>query len=95
VQIDAYFAAERVEVGIAMLMHGTPFQQTVWTALRDIAPAESESYGDLAGRIGRPGTARAVGSANARNPISLIVPCHRVVGASGSLTGYGGGIARK
>ena len=74
---------------------GTEFQRTVWAALRDIPAGRTESYGQLAARIGRPAAVRAVGLANGANPIGLIVPCHRVIGADGSLTGYGGGIERK
>ena len=74
---------------------GTPFQREVWKALRAIPPGETRSYGALAEMLGRPGSARAVGSANALNPISLVVPCHRLVGSNGHLTGYGGGIERK
>jgi O-6-methylguanine DNA methyltransferase len=73
----------------------TPFQQEVWAALRTIPYGEVRSYGDIADQIGRPKAVRAVGLANGRNPISIIVPCHRVIGASGALTGYGGGIERK
>jgi methylated-DNA-[protein]-cysteine S-methyltransferase len=74
---------------------GTPFQRTVWTALTAIAPGETLSYGALAAKLGCPESVRAVGSANGANPISVVVPCHRVIGADGSLTGYGGGIERK
>jgi methylated-DNA-[protein]-cysteine S-methyltransferase len=74
---------------------GTPFQRRVWEELRTIPRGETLTYGELAARIGRPGAARAVGAAVARNPVSLVVPCHRVVGADGSLTGYAGGIERK
>jgi methylated-DNA-[protein]-cysteine S-methyltransferase len=74
---------------------GTPFQRTVWTALTTIAPGTTLSYGALAAKIGRPRSVRAVGMANGSNPISVVVPCHRVIGADGSLTGYGGGIERK
>ena len=74
---------------------GTPFQRTVWTALRDIAPGKTESYGQMAVRIGRPTASRAVGMANGANPVGVVVPCHRVIGANSSLTGYGGGLERK
>ena len=74
---------------------GTPFQRSVWTALTSIAPGETLSYGALAAKLGRPQAVRAVGLANGANPISVVVPCHRVIGANGSLTGYGGGIERK
>ncbi|HUA55560.1 MAG TPA: methylated-DNA--[protein]-cysteine S-methyltransferase [Candidatus Sulfotelmatobacter sp.] len=74
---------------------GTPFQRAVWTGLTKIAPGRTLSYGALAARLGRPTSVRAVGLANGANPISVVVPCHRVIGADGSLTGYGGGLARK
>jgi methylated-DNA-[protein]-cysteine S-methyltransferase len=74
---------------------GTPFQREVWNALRTIAPAATMSYGQLATTIGRPGASRAVGAANGANPIAIVVPCHRVIGANGTLTGYGGGLSRK
>ena len=97
-QLAEYFAGTRrtFEVlvdheGIA----GTAFQRRVWAALEEIAHGETISYGELARRIGQPAAVRAVGLANGRNPLSIIVPCHRVVGASGTLTGYGGGTARK
>jgi methylated-DNA-[protein]-cysteine S-methyltransferase len=75
--------------------HGTPFQRQVWDALRAIPAGQSLSYGALAARIGRPGASRAVGLANGANPIAIVVPCHRVIGADASLTGYGGGVDRK
>lgn len=74
---------------------GTPFQRKVWTALRDIAPGETETYGEMAQRIGRPTASRAVGMANGANPVGVVVPCHRVIGANSALTGYGGGLERK
>ena len=94
-QLAEYFAGQRTEFDLPLLMHGTAFQRIVWDALRDIPYGETASYGQLAERIGRPAAVRAVGLANGKNPISIIVPCHRVIGASGGLTGYGGGIARK
>jgi methylated-DNA-[protein]-cysteine S-methyltransferase len=94
-QLTEYFAGERTEFDLPLAMAGTPFQQTVWAALRDIPYGETISYGQLADRIGRPTASRAVGLANGRNPVSIIVPCHRVVGSTGDLTGYGGGIERK
>ena len=94
-QLEAYFAGELTEFTVGLVPRGTPFQLTVWAALREIPFGETESYGELAQRIGSPGAARAVGLANGRNPISVIVPCHRVIGANGSLTGYGGGLGRK
>ena len=74
---------------------GTPFQREVWLALRGIKPGETESYGALAKRLGRPGASRAVGRTNGLNPVAIVLPCHRVIGADGSLTGYGGGLERK
>ena len=94
-QLDEYFGGQRTEFDLPMALVGTPFQRTVWAALQEIPYGETRSYGQLAERIGRPGGARAVGLANGRNPIGIIVPCHRVVGASGDLTGYGGGLERK
>jgi methylated-DNA-[protein]-cysteine S-methyltransferase len=94
-QLTEYFAGRRTEFDLPTTSVGTPFQRTVWTALRDIPYGETISYRELAERIGRPTAVRAVGLANGRNPISIVVPCHRVVGASGDLTGYGGGVERK
>lgn len=94
-QLDAYFAGELTAFDLPLAPRGTEFQLRVWTALQEIPYGETTSYGALAGRIGAPGAARAVGLANGRNPISIIVPCHRVIGAGGSLTGYGGGLERK
>ncbi|MET8681066.1 methylated-DNA--[protein]-cysteine S-methyltransferase [Streptomyces sp. NPDC004647] len=94
-QLDAYFAGELTTFDLPLQMDGTPFQRRVWSALRDIPYGGTLSYGQLAGRLGNPGASRAVGLANGKNPIGIIVPCHRVVGASGSLTGYGGGLDRK
>ena len=94
--LDAYFAGDLAAIeGLATAAVGTPFQRQVWTALRDIPAGSTTSYGALAARLGQPGAARAVGLANGANPIAIVVPCHRVIGADGSLTGYGGGIARK
>jgi methylated-DNA-[protein]-cysteine S-methyltransferase len=94
--IRAYFAGDiRAIDGIATDGGGTEFQRSAWTALREIPPGETRTYGEMAVRLGRPNAARAVGSANALNPISLVIPCHRLVGAKGALTGYGGGIERK
>ena len=81
--------------GIAVDTGGTPFQQRVWAELREIPPGQTRSYGQLAATIGQPTAARAVGMANARNPISLVIPCHRVIGSDTRLTGYGGGVERK
>lgn len=94
-QLDEYFAGRRTEFDLPMIFDGTPFQRQVWAALRTIPYGETMSYGELAGRIGRPAAVRAVGLANGRNPISIVVPCHRVIGSNGDLTGYGGGIERK
>jgi methylated-DNA-[protein]-cysteine S-methyltransferase len=94
-QLDAYFAGELTTFDLELSLEGTPFQREVWAALQEIPYGETWSYGQLADRIGKPGAARAVGLANGRNPIGIIVPCHRVIGADGSLTGYGGGLPRK
>jgi methylated-DNA-[protein]-cysteine S-methyltransferase len=94
-QLDAYFAGDLRAFDVPLAVAGTPFQRAVWEALLAVPYGETISYGDLARRVGRPGAARAVGLANGRNPVSIIVPCHRVIGASGSLTGYGGGLDRK
>ena len=92
----AYFSGDLNSIDtIPCETGGTPFQRAVWAALRDIPAGQTESYGGLAARIGRPAAVRAVGLANGANPIGLVVPCHRVIGADGSLTGYGGGIERK
>jgi methylated-DNA-[protein]-cysteine S-methyltransferase len=94
-QLDAYFAGTLTRFDLPLAPVGTEWQRRVWDALTDIPYGETVSYAELAARIGRPSACRAVGAANGRNPISVIVPCHRVVGTSGSLTGYGGGIERK
>ncbi len=94
-QLEAYFSGELTRFHIPLAAHGTEFQRRVWDALREIPYGETTSYGTLAESIGRPDACRAVGLANGRNPISIVVPCHRVIGASGALTGYGGGIERK
>ena len=94
-QLAAYFAGELTEFDVPLALHGTTFQRTVWDALREIPYGETTTYGELAAAIGNPTASRAVGLANGRNPVSIIVPCHRVIGADGSLTGYGGGIDRK
>jgi len=90
-QLEQYFAGTRETFELDLVLDGTSFQQCVWSALREIPYGERVSYGELAKRVGSPGAARAVGRANALNPISIVVPCHRVVGADGSLTGYAGG----
>jgi methylated-DNA-[protein]-cysteine S-methyltransferase len=94
-QLDAYFAGDRTGFDLELALAGTPFQQRVWKQLQAIGYGETISYGQLAQRIGQPTAFRAVGLANGRNPVSIIVPCHRVVGSDGSLTGYGGGMERK
>jgi len=94
-QLQAYLAGELREFELPLAAEGTPFQQRVWRALCDIPYGETISYGELARRIGQPKAARAVGLANGQNPISIVVPCHRVIGANGALTGYGGGLDRK
>jgi methylated-DNA-[protein]-cysteine S-methyltransferase len=94
-QLDEYFAGRREEFDVPLVMTGSPFQRRVWSALREIPYGETISYGELASRVGIPSASRAVGVANGRNPVSVIVPCHRVIGADGSMTGYGGGIERK
>lgn len=94
-QLAEYFAGERTAFDLPLAADGTPFQRRVWAALCDIPYGETISYGELARRIGRPTASRAVGLANGRNPISIVVPCHRVIGSSGKLVGYGGGLDRK
>ncbi|WP_433268026.1 methylated-DNA--[protein]-cysteine S-methyltransferase [Actinosynnema sp. CS-041913] len=95
VQLEEYFAGRRTEFELPLDLLGTPFQRAVWTALCSIPYGETVTYGELASTLGRPTAARAVGMANGRNPIGIIVPCHRVVGSTGDLTGYGGGLGRK
>jgi methylated-DNA-[protein]-cysteine S-methyltransferase len=94
-QVEQYFAGERTAFDLPLAPEGSEFERRVWRALEDIPYGETESYGEVAERIGAPGAARAVGLANGRNPISIVVPCHRVIGANGTLTGYGGGLERK
>jgi O-6-methylguanine DNA methyltransferase len=94
-QLKEYFARDRREFDLLILLHGTPFQRKVWEQLRKIPCGETRSYGELAARIRQPGAARAVGLANGRNPVPIVIPCHRVIGADGTLTGYGGGVERK
>jgi len=94
--VDAYFAGDlRALDRIPCRTGGTAFQRKVWTALRELPPGRTVSYGELAQRIDLPRAVRAVGAANGANPISIVVPCHRVIGANGTLTGYGGGLPRK
>jgi methylated-DNA-[protein]-cysteine S-methyltransferase len=94
-QLSAYFGGELREFTVALDAQGTPFQERVWAALRQIPFGETTSYGELARKLGDPHASRAVGLANGRNPIGILVPCHRVVGVKGDLTGYAGGIERK
>ncbi len=94
-QLQAYFEGELKEFTLPFHLDGTPFQRTVWEQLLRIPYGETRSYGELADALGNPKASRAVGLANGRNPLSIIVPCHRVIGADGSLTGYGGGLSRK
>jgi O-6-methylguanine DNA methyltransferase len=94
-QLDAYFSGSSTVFDLDLRAAGTPFQQRVWQALRTIPYGETVTYGELAQLLGQPTASRAVGLANGRNPISIIIPCHRVIGADGSMTGYGGGVTRK
>jgi methylated-DNA-[protein]-cysteine S-methyltransferase len=94
--LRAYFAGELTAIdGLPVVLDGTEFQRAVWAALREIPCGETWSYGQLARRIGKPSAVRAVGLANGANPVGIVVPCHRVIGADGTLTGYGGGLDRK
>jgi methylated-DNA-[protein]-cysteine S-methyltransferase len=94
-QLAAYFGGELLHFDLPLRPYGTDFQRRVWDGLRQIPYGETWSYGQLAGRVGNRKACRAVGLANGRNPIAVIVPCHRVIGADGTLTGFGGGLARK
>jgi methylated-DNA-[protein]-cysteine S-methyltransferase len=94
-QLAEYFAGERREFALRLAPEGTPFERSVWDELLAIPFGATRSYGEIAQAIGRPGAARAVGRANGANPIPIVVPCHRVIGADGSLTGFGGGLAAK
>lgn len=94
-QLSEYFAGKRMSFDLPLAAAGTPFEQRVWSLLREIPYGTTTSYGELARRLGGPNEARAVGAANGKNPIPIIVPCHRVIGASGDLTGFGGGLDRK
>jgi methylated-DNA-[protein]-cysteine S-methyltransferase len=94
-QLREYFAGERTAFDVPLDPAGTEFQKATWLQLREIPYAQTINYGQLASRVGNPHASRAVGLANGRNPISIVVPCHRVIGADGSLTGYGGGLDRK
>jgi methylated-DNA-[protein]-cysteine S-methyltransferase len=95
VQLGEYFAGRRTRFDLPLRLSGSPFQQEVWTALQEIPYGQTTTYGELAERLGKPRAARAVGLANGKNPVSIVVPCHRVVGSTGNLTGYGGGLHRK
>lgn len=94
-QLEQYFAGELKAFDLQLAFAGTPFQQAVWAALKNIPYGATCSYGEIADRIGHPKAARAVGAANAINPVPIIIPCHRVVGSNGALTGFGGGISTK
>lgn len=94
-QLDAYFAGELARFDVPLALKGTAFQMRVWTALCEIPFGSTVTYSELAARLNSPASSRAVGFANARNPISIVVPCHRVIGRSGQLTGYAGGLERK
>lgn len=94
-QLEAYFDRRLRRFDLALAPEGTPFERDVWSALLEIPYGETVSYSELARRIGRPAASRAVGAANGKNPIPIIVPCHRVIGANGSLTGFGGGLGIK
>jgi methylated-DNA-[protein]-cysteine S-methyltransferase len=94
-QLAEYFAGERTTFELELAPHGTAFQQRVWRRLLEIPYGETTTYGTIANELGNPRSVRAVGLANGRNPISIVVPCHRVIGADGSLVGYGGGLERK
>lgn len=95
IQLEEYFAGKRQQFDLKLVPNGTPFQLEVLRALQEIPYGETRSYGDIAALIGKPKAMRAVGAANGRNPIPIIIPCHRVIGANGSLTGFGGGLDTK
>ena len=94
-QLHEYFTGERKAFDLPLSIKGTDFQQAVWNALMDVPYGETRTYGEIAKAIGKPKAARAVGMANNRNPVSIVIPCHRIIGADGSLTGYGGGLNAK
>jgi methylated-DNA-[protein]-cysteine S-methyltransferase len=94
-QIEAYFSGKRHDFSLPLQPEGTAFQMQVWNAVREIPFGSTATYGEIAQRIGRPQAARAVGAANGCNPLPIVIPCHRVVGCGGRLTGYGGGLAAK
>jgi methylated-DNA-[protein]-cysteine S-methyltransferase len=95
VELEEYFRGRRQVFTVAVRPHGTPFQRRVWAALRKIPFGVTRSYGDVAKAIGEPTAVRAVGGANNRNPIAIVIPCHRVIGSDGKLVGYGGGLEHK
>jgi methylated-DNA-[protein]-cysteine S-methyltransferase len=95
IQLEQYFAGERTDFDLDVELAGTPFERRVWEEVRAIPYGQTASYAEIARRIGRPSACRAVGRANGRNPVAVIVPCHRVVGSDGSLTGYAGGVEMK
>jgi len=94
-QLDAYFAGERTRFDLALAPDGTPFQRRVWRAIAAVPSGATITYGELAKRVGSPSAVRAAGAATGRNPLSIVVPCHRILGAGGALTGYAGGLDRK
>lgn len=94
-QLEEYFATQRTDFAVTLAPEGTPFQLAVWEALKTIPYGQTSSYTDIAEHIGKPKAVRAVGAANGRNPLSIFVPCHRVIGKSGTLTGYAGGLDKK
>jgi len=94
-QLGEYFDGGRTRFDLALALHGSPFERSVWAAVGEIPFGETASYGEIARRVGRPGAARAVGAANGRNAVCIVVPCHRVIGADRSLTGYAWGVDRK
>ncbi|MEU5399963.1 methylated-DNA--[protein]-cysteine S-methyltransferase [Streptomyces sp. NPDC005963] len=94
-QLEAYFARELTEFDLPMHLNGTPFQRSVWQRLLAIPYGQTRTYGELAEELGNANASRAVGLANGKNPVGIIVPCHRVIGSTGNLTGYGGGLGRK
>ena len=94
-ELSEYFDGKRTRFTVEVSPHGTPFQRAVWKAIADVRFGQTIAYGELAERAGYPGSARAAGAATGRNPISIIVPCHRIVGSNGSLTGYAGGLEKK
>jgi len=94
-QLDEYYAKKRTKFDLPLSLHGTEFQKSVWKALQTVKYGETASYKDIAVKIGNPKAVRAVGMANNKNPVSIVVPCHRIIGSNGSLVGYGGGLPMK